>query len=86
MFKIRSSSLLTFLLLYALAIPTFENSFGSIGAILVNGVLGLVLFLLVLNRRNEFVNIIQKNTPLKVIVLTLLALEVLIVISMFNGA
>ena len=43
--------------------------------------------LLYLAARNEnLVNIIQKNTPLKVIVLTLLALEVLIVISMFNGA
>lgn len=85
MLKIRSSSLLTLLLLYAIAIPTFENSFGSIGAIIVNGILGIVLFLFALYKRNEFINIIDINIPLKMVVLALLTLEVLIVLSMVNG-
>ncbi len=84
--KVRFSSLLTLLLLYAIAIPTFENSFGSIGAIFVNGILGLVLFLLALYKRNEFINIINTNIPLKIVILALLTLEVLIVLSMFYGS
>ena len=84
MLKVRFSSLLTLLLLYAIAIPTFENSFGSIGAIFVNGILGVVLFLLALYKRNEFINIINTNIPLKIVILALLALEVLIVLSMFS--
>ena len=85
MFLTRYSSLFTLLLLYAIAIPTFENSFGSIGAIFVNGILGLVLFVIILNNHNKFINIINTNTPLKVIVLALMMLELLIIISMFYG-
>jgi hypothetical protein len=86
MIKIRYSSLLTILVLYALAIPTFENTFGSIGAIIVNGVLGIILFIISIYKQNEFISIVNTNFPLKIVILALLMLEVLIAFSMFYGA
>jgi len=85
MIYIRSSLIFYCLTLYVFIVPTFENTVGSIGAIFVNGVLGVILLLHFLVQHQKILFFVSTVTPLKIIFFSLILLEFLIIISMSYG-
>jgi hypothetical protein len=65
--------------------PTFENTFGSVGAIIINGAILVVLFLFLVNNANKALFMVQKHYGLRVVITSLAILELLIILSMVNG-